>query len=349
MYHGLKLAPTIKPLLTTNVSEATEFVTKLKVTPKVVTLQDVDVDEEGKLKCNGEFHKITEFGFDSFCKLLGIPNNFAHKIPADLLFDNVKRLIKSKPDLEMVVLFRDNDEIAGVCKPPYEEKSYVDVLATFAEKPELSYIDITEELLTIGFWYENRLIPKADDDPLHVGTYVYSSILKGCNLHAFSGIWRSACKNNFVMPFFGKVKANYKKEDLMLQNFSDLLQCYDSNIYNRFQRDFHAFNTRKLFDNELASVWKSISKIVSPSETDSFMNFTEEERKTLLTKVQTRFVENKRARLVGGSIEEASYTGVLAYDVINNMTAHARDYLHGREKLAVEKLAGTWIEKIILN
>jgi len=349
MFENLKFAPAVKPLHTSDISVATAFVSNLRVTPKVLTADKVVVNEEGMLSCNGDFHKITEFGFESFCKMLGIPASFARKIPTDLLFANIKRLTASQPDLQLAILFRDNDEIAGVCKPPYVEKSYSDVLATFAEKPELTYANITEDLLTLGFWYENRIIPKADDDTLHVSTSVYSSILKSCKLHAFSGLYRTTCQNSFVMPFFGKVNANYKDEDTMLLRFAELLQCFDSTIYNRFQKDFNYFNTRKLFDTEIASIWKSVHKVVSSSEADEFFGYTEDERKTLLTTVQTRFVENKRSRLVGAAVEENAPMNVMAYDILNKITSHARLNLFGANKLAVEKIAGTWIEKIILN
>jgi len=219
----------------------------------------------------------------------------------------------------------------------------------FAEKNELSYVNISEDLMTLGFWYENRIIPKSEDDALHVGTYVYSSILKSCKVHAFSGLYRSVCENSFVMPFFGKVNANYKEEDNMLLRFAELLQCFDSTIYDRFQRDFMVFNTRKLFDTEVASIWKSAHRTISSSEIDNFFAFTEDERKTLMTTVQTRFVENKRARLVGAAIEESTPTNILAYDILNKLTSYARTNLFGANKLTVEKLAGTWIEKIILN
>jgi len=349
MFEKLKFAPSIKPLHTTDVSEATAFVSNLKVTPKVVTADKIIVNEDGMLSCNGEFHKITEFGFESFCKMLGIPASFARKIPLDLLFGNIKRLTESQPDLELAVLFRDNNEIAGICKPPYAEKSYADVLATFAEKPELSYVNITEDLLTLGFWYKGRIIPKTDDDSLNVGTYVYSSILKSCRLHAFSGLYRTLCQNSFVMPFFGKVNANYKDEEVMLLRFADLLQCFDETIYNRFQKDFAYFDTRKLFDIEVASIWKSVHRVVSSSEADEFFSYTEDERKTLLNTVQTRFIENKRSRLVGAAVEENTPTNIMAYDILNKVTSHARQNLFGTNKFALEKIAGTWIEKIILN
>jgi len=349
MFENLKFAPPIKPLHTTDISVATAFVTGLKVTPKIVSAANIIANPDGMLSCNGEFHKVTEFGFESFCKMLGIPASFARKIPQDLLFDNIRRLTESQPDLDLAVLFRDNGEIAGVCKPPYIERSYADVLAVFAEKNELSYVNVSEDLMTLGFWYENRIIPKSEDDALHVGTYVYSSILKSCKVHAFSGLYRSSCENSFVMPFFGKVNANYKEEDNMLLRFAELLQCFDATIYERFQRDFAAFNMRKLFDTEISSIWKSAHRTISSSEIDSFFEFTEDERKTLMTTVQTRFVENKRARLVGAAVEESTPTNIMAYDILNKLTSHARKNLFGSNKLAIEKLAGTWVGKIILN
>jgi hypothetical protein len=89
--------------------------------------------------------------------------------------------------------------------------------------------------------------------------------------------------------------------------------------------------------------------VVNSSEADSLLLFNEESRKALLSTVFVRGMENRRARLEGRPIDEKVLTEVSAYDILNNVTSYSRKNLFGADKLKIEKLAGSWIEKIILN
>jgi len=347
--YEFKFAKTITPLHTNDVNEAMLFTENLKVEAEPSLIKNVTVHDDGTVTYNGEPKKITRYGFESFCRKLGIPTSFARKIPEDLLLENIRRLSASKPDDEIVILKRENGDIAGVGKAPYREPSYTEVLSTFADKEYLKYINLGEAFLTIGFWFDNKPIPLTPDDILHVGTYVYSSILQACKVHAYSGLYRNSCENSFVMPYFGKVKANYKNEDVMLLKFAETLQCFDQNIYERLSTNFDVFNKRKLYDSEQASMWKSLSRVINSSEADSILKLDEETRKNLLSTVQTRFSENKRNRLEGKPVSENVPTGELVYDTINAVTSFARQNAFEDDKRKLEKLAGDWINKIILN
>lgn len=338
----------INPLHTNDPSEALGFAETLKVEPYTVRVKDLKVNEDGTVQYNGEPQKITKYGFLKFCKVLGIPASFARDIPPDLLLENIQRLSSLMEEDEIVLLRRSNLDIAGISKGDYKEPSYIDVLSSFSENPNLKYINVSEELLTICL-EEGKLVHKTDEDTLNVSTYIYSSILQECKIHGYSGLYRSSCENSFVMPYFGSIRANYKHEDTMLSKFADLIHCYDEQIYKRINTNFDAFNTRKLFDTEIAAIWKGIHKVVNSSEADSLLLFDEESRKALLSTVFVRGMENRRARLEGRPIDEKVLTEVPAYDILNNITSYSRKNLFGADKLKIEKLAGSWIEKIILN
>ena len=347
--YEFSFAPTIKPLHTSDVSEALLLTKELRVQPEPSYVKNIVVNDDGTVTYNGEPKKITQFGFESFCRKLGIPATFARKIPTDLLLQNIRRLTTTHADDAIVILKRENGDIAGIGKLPYKEPSYIDVLSTFAEKEYLKYINIGEAFLTICFWFDNKPIPRADDDICYVSTTVYSSILQACKVHAFSGVYRNSCENSFIMPYFGKVKANYKKEDTMLTKFADTLQCFDQNIYERLCKNFNVFNVRKLYDTERASMWKSLHRVVNSSEADVILKLEEETRKSLLSTVQTRFSDNKRARLEGKPVSENIFTDVLVYDALNSITSFARQNAFEDDKRKLERLAGDWIDKIILN
>ena len=347
--YEFSFAKSIVPLHTTDVNEALLFTENLKVEAEPSLIKKVEVHDDGTITYNGEPKKITRYGFESYCRKLGIPTSFARKIPEDLLLENIRRLSATKPDEEIVILKRSNGDIAGVGKSPYKEPSYTDVLSTFADKDYLQYVNIGEAFLTICFRFDNKPIVLNEKDTLHIGTYVYSSILQSCKVHGYSGLYRNACENSFTMPYFGKIKANYKNEDVMLTKFADTLQCYDQKIYERLCSNFNVFNVRRLYDTEQASLWKSLSRIVNTGEADDMLKMDEETRKNLLSTVQMRFSENKKCRLEGKSVSENVHTEVLVYDALNEITSFARRNAFEDDKRKLEKLAGDWIDKIILN
>ncbi len=219
MYESLKFAKEKKGVFTSDVNEALKVSEKLTVNPIEIQLQELEINEDGTVK-NGEERKVTKYGFENLCKILGIPKPFAREIPTELLFHNIKELQSNMGSREVILLEREDGTIANIVKPPYLESSYTDVLSHFSEREDIQYIDINESLLTIALTFKDIEIKAPDivtdefvkPDILYVGTWIYNSVLERTSLHMESGFYRTHCQNSYIAPFLGKVRANYLKE-----------------------------------------------------------------------------------------------------------------------------------------
>ena len=90
--YDFKFAKTIIPLHTNDVNEALLFTENLKIEAEPSLIRNLTMNDDGTITYNGEPKKITKYGFESFCRKLGIPTAFARKIPGDLLLNNIRRL-----------------------------------------------------------------------------------------------------------------------------------------------------------------------------------------------------------------------------------------------------------------
>ena len=79
MYESLVFAPLKDRHSVTEVDEALKLATEYVVTPTEVRLGDLQINTDATIT-NGEPRKVTVYGFEHFCKILGIPNPFARPI-----------------------------------------------------------------------------------------------------------------------------------------------------------------------------------------------------------------------------------------------------------------------------
>jgi len=320
---------------------------KLSAKPKEANVRNVESSYNGVINVDGK--PITSFAFWNYCKLIGIPMSFGNRVPIDLLFTNIERMRNERANDSLVILTDDKGVVTNIVKGPYKEIAYSDVLGSFADKP-IRYIDLGEELMTIALTFDElHFDGVGDDDMIYIGTFIYNSILKTVPLHMDSGFYRTSCSNSFIAPYLGRVRATYKLEPQeRLLRFADVIRCYDEPIYNRLKTRFSSvFTQRKMFEHEIANLWKKVSSVLDISESDILLKYSEEDRKLLLARTTNWARENKRARLLGESVKEPTQTDAFAYSVLNDITSKARD-LHGNEKLELEKIAGKWIEQLIL-
>ncbi|MCK9542530.1 MAG: hypothetical protein M0R03_10940 [Novosphingobium sp.] len=350
-FENLVFAPKIPAYRFSQVSEAIAYAEEVTVTPIPTTLGDLIVNTDATIGDNKQ--KITRYGFEKLCVLLGIPKPFAQKIPNDLLFENIRRLKADNPGQEIVVLERNNGEIASIVKAPYTEPSYGEMLSVFQERPDLKYIDVEEKLLTICVAFDDVCaVGESDADTLFVSSFMYGSITKETKMKLFSGLYRTQCSNSFICPFLGSSFANYQHKDkaLMLSRFAETVRCYNQEIANRILNRFSSLLNRNMFKHEVARMWAGLSMIVGKSEADVIIGFGgDEERKVLLKEVETWKATNRRNRIEGKTISEPTLSPFKTYKVLNDITAYSKDHLHGVEKKNTETLAGNWIHDIILN
>jgi hypothetical protein len=349
MYETLTFAPTLPFERVKNVDEATNFAMNLTVNPIPLPVGDLKINEDGTVT-NSTTHKVTKFGFESLCSILKIPHPFARNIPNDLLFENIRRLQQENSSTDIVLLEREDGDIANIVKAPYSESSYLDILSTFASKENIEYIEVGERLLTIALTFKEVSVQGPDNNPFYVGNFIYSSILKKVLTHFISGFYRTQCSNSYLCPFMGKVTANYMTKDpnQRLLRFSELVERIDTDVVERVSVHMNRFQNRTLYDDELMRLFGRVSKVVSYGEADVLLKTSEEERKTMFPKVMSRQTSNKRARLLNQPIEETTPTLVSAFDAINNITSYAQK-LYGIERRDLERIGGEWLGNILLN
>jgi hypothetical protein len=339
-----------KIFVTTDINDAlAEAEANYQIEAEPYALRDLTIDKEGTV--NG--CKVTEYGFNCLLKVLGIPVSYAKKIPRELLFTNIYSMQRDKAGTEVFVLSRPNEEIASVVKAPYDEITYSDVLAAFSDYPAIKKFTLAEELLVITLSFEELEVRGATgEDIFNVGIFAYNSILKATQLHVESGLYRDICRNSYLLPIMGKVRAEYKEEDHMqrLLRFADNIRCYDTDVVNRLQLRFSsAFNDRSLLDDEVVKYWRSLSRVVGTADADKLVGIDEETRGDLVSTITKRTRRNKRNALLGKEITESMSTDISAYKFMNGITSFAQELKDISAMIATEKIGGQIIQDLVLN
>jgi hypothetical protein len=352
-------APFLPAHRTTDPNEALDIVKDLAVQPVEVRLGDLVVGEDGALAlCNAktaqkDLYVPTRYAMQSFCSILGIPKPFARQIPLDLLLTNIHRLQNASADQNVCLLVRPGtDQVANIVKAPYTEISYIDFLTAFIAKTNIKHIDITEELVKISLNFDEKRISFGEEgEGLLVQTAIYNSILRSVPLQMSSGLYRTLCENSFVMPFLGKVKANYLLEEgPRLLRFADNVEVHDGEVLQHIFNFASSIPARPLHINEWSMLWKRVKTLVGDADADNIMETDEATRKDTLTKALDWQNEKKNARLKGTLAPDPIVTPDFVYTIANNITAFAHsEAVAGMTQMRLERLGGLCLEKFILN
>lgn len=352
MYPEFKFAPASSVVSCSNVSEAIEEAYKIIVNPIPSIVGELQIKDKNSILFGNQERKITEAGFESYLKVLGIPPVFARKLSADLLLYNIDKLSKEKPGEEITVLERPNGEIASIVKGEYKEIPYVDIISNFADKP-VKHLDMSETLLKMVFTFTELKIPDLNDnqDTFYVGEFLTSSLIKAVSLQSNSGLYRTQCSNSFIMPLLGKVKANYmKKPDVMLKRFVDAFECYSKDMVAAVMSGFKERKEKRLKEHQVKAVWEKFSKLLSKSDADELFSFDEDARNALLSNARGYLLEVKQAEKLSRPLPQPIETPYSCYGTANSITttAHTRTY-DAIDQLKSEVLGGQILQWMIFN
>jgi hypothetical protein len=347
--HRFKFAKSYNEKTFTDVNEALLEASKLNVNPIPVTVGDISVTQDGLIKIGEEEKLITILGLKSYCKVLGIPIDFAETIPEDLLLTNIKRLTQDQLGLEVELLEREDGTLASIVKHPYKEIPYSDILGRFAEKDPIN-IKLSEELMKISFRFDELKVPGFNDseNTFYISEYLISSLVKKISFQAVSGLYRTQCENSFIMPLLGKLKANYlKTAEKRLETFAQAFEYYDSEVVASIFRNFSSSVSRKITLPQFKYIWDNFSNIASKSEADLLFQIDEDSRKILLTNATQYLYEVKKAKNLGQVLPEPTDTPYNCYDTSNSITTIAHERLNGIESLKAEILGGTILQWMV--
>lgn len=349
-FTDLSFAPLIPAQSFTDIKSAMEYANNITVIPNVTTFEHLIINTDATI--GQDHHKITTYGFENLCKILGIPKPFARMIPNDLLFENIRRLRQDNLGTEIAILSRENGEIASIVKAPYKEPSYGDLLGLLAARKDVRYIDLGEQYLTAGIAFEDmKLKAEYEEDELFVASFIQSSIVKESPLRSVSGFIKSKDSVNFIYPAMGTSRANYKEEDttLLLAKFGDGIRCYNFQTVEAIGKGLNAFGKYRFSEAELVGVWRNLSNILYKSLADEIIGFTEEERKIVVKNVTKLKKENRDAALAGGVLKDSINSLFDAFDTLFKISSHATEKTHESVRFRIEKLAGNWFSNLILS
>lgn len=356
MYSQMKFAEYVKPVRTRIINDAISIAKDLTVTPIKTTFGKISINPEGLLiyEAHPEGKRMTRYAFERLYRMLGISGQFALKIPIDLLLVNIHRLLGENSSDEISMLERPDGSIAGFVKKKYDETSYLNVLSCFTDREAFQYIDIGEIMLTICLGFQKTKFrdprgPSPDSDFLMAGSHIYSSILRETQLKLESILYRTYCTNSFVMPFFGKIRADYRLEsEPRLLDFSKNVEHYDKELLEAITVNSEGIEERRFFEHEVVSLHRKLQKYIGSSTTDGLIGVKEEDRKLMLQRVDVWKEENKRNKMFNLPMNEPSLTSFLAYDILNNVTNYAAS-VHESTKRSIEVIAGTVLGNILLG
>ena len=350
MYETLTFAENRSIVSTRDLSTAISVAESLLVTPHFTTVGALIVNENATLT-NGTTKKITKYGFERFCGILGIPRPFARKIPEDLLFENIQRLQKSQPDLEVVILQRPDGDIASIVSTPYDEYTYGEMLAVLGEKPDIASFEIGERFLRMDIDLKKTMFSAKDpNDFFYVRNFIIGSIVKETSLHSYSGLYRTICSNSFIGPYMGNIKANYmlEKTTRLLRFASICANNYSGDVYNRMSTNMKTLPDKLLNEHEFVGIWKNVKTVIGNGEADAILKTSEEERKQIMRRVNVWQKENVQFKLEGIALHSEVPMPVLAYDAVNAITERSQAF-NGPERIKLEKIGGDWLRTYLLN
>lgn len=334
----------------TDMNEALGKASELVVNPVEATVGDISITSKGLINFGGEERKTTRIGFESYCKILGIPPQFGRFIPEDLLLHNIERLSKDNSGDRVTLLERSDGTFASIVKSPYKEIPYADVLSRFADKDNIRKVEMSEELMKIVFTFEELKVPDLDDrnDTLYVGDYVLSSLIKETSLHAVAGLFRTQCDNSFIMPVLGKLRANYlKTPEKRIELFAQAFECYDNDLVATVFRNVSINVNNHIKKHQFKYVWERYSKILGKTEADQLFSIDEDQRKLLLAEANNYMSEVKKAKTLGLVVPPPEDSIFECYNIANQITTIAHQRLDGIDSVKAETLGGTILQWMI--
>jgi hypothetical protein len=341
----------------TDVEEAITKAIDFEVDVLPVSLGDLSISSKGNIYLkNSEYpYKITLKGFESFLKILGIPISYAKKVSPELLFHNIYKLLSYKEEETVKILFRKDNSILSIVKSNYSEIPFKDLLLEFQSKP-IKKIEISDELLKISFAFSELDLSKDGSipiDSIFVGEFLLATQTSGIPLQLNSGFYKTTCQNSYIIPFLGKIVADYSKSpDVRLKKFYDAFECFNFNlvtaVFENFKRNLRS--TMNVLDFE--DTWRKLLPLFSEGGADLIFSIDETSRKSLLTKAKAYKDEKKKAEIFGDTNFnlEPDNTIFTYYDIADKLTTQAHVVLHDlRDQITAEKIGGHLLQKMIFQ
>lgn len=354
---GLKFAPTLNSYTGNSLVEALEFSQQTTFSTVSCILHDLSMscNEENTVTVFGVTYQFTDFAYRNFCKILGIPNPFAYQIPHDLLFHNISSLLALYSSLQVTLIVRHTNNlpvIANVVKGDFKDIFISDFLAFFDGKDNISYIELGENLCSIGLLWDHAVSFFIEDKgtalTFKLGSVVYNYPTGHRKLHVTTCLYDLKTGAYFILPVLGKMNATYSlaPEERMLR-FVETLEVYDSDIVALFEtRLSYLHNSINYFD--FCKLWSNLKLLAGDQVANTLMNVDEGTKASIFKEVAS--INQKDAK-IKGEFEKTQNSLVLphtVYDIITNISSYGLTAF-GDLRKSFETLAGKFLTKSILQ
>lgn len=317
--------------------------------------KDIQATTAGSIKIKGDEHQITQWGFEKFCGILGIPKPFARKIPQELLDENIAKLLKEKDEEDEMLLFNSKKGLVGVAKggnDPFDNVDFLSQMSTmYSSKIDLHNVIVNDRGITVNFF--SPMIPSLEPkqgDVTRVGFNTHNSDTGGCPTISHLFLYRLQCENGAIMKeVWGSAKRTYNKKitkETSLINFSKQTESISTNAV-LLTDCFGKMVEWNVEDEYFKKCWNTVRRIVgSESVVDEALEVSAEGRKELFAKISKRKSVNRMKLIDNISPEEAEPMDFTYYDLYNKVTAMEKEFTLD-EKINLRKAGGEILYKIL--
>lgn len=317
--------------------------------------KQLEATNTGKIKIKGEEHKITQWGFEKFCGILGIPKPFARKIPEELLDQNVSRLLKEKNQEDNVLFFNSKRGLLGVGKggnDPFDNIDFLTQMSTLhSKKTEIHNVIVSDRGVTVDFF--SPAIPNLEPkkgDVTRVGFNSHNSDTGGAPTASHLFLYTLACENGAIMKeVWGSAKRTYNKKiskETSLINFSKQTEQLSTNAA-LLTDCFTKMTEWNVPDDYFRKCWTTVKRIIgSEAVVDEALDVSADDRKELFAKIAKRKSANRRKLIDNIQPDEAEPMDFTYYDLYNRVTTMEKDYRLD-EKINLRKTGGEILYRVL--
>lgn len=323
------------------------------LTPFLKQRQQIDTERvsfefngNATFKIDGQTHKTTKYGLQSFCRMLRIPDPFAKAIPLDLLQQNINRLSSFLTEVDVVL--NVNNEITGFVPRKYRPLETLDLFnglqEVFKEQTIENFravLGTTNSIIT----YTSEVFPRLEPivgDVTQVGVEVTNSEVKDLDASAGLFLYRLICSNGVSMGSqWGRASRS-----------KDAKLSYES-MFSRFIRQIKDFRTNadalsgvykelpniSLNSKEFVKIFGALQRGFGSDTALGLINLEKEDAKEIY-----QFEKDRTNWRATGNLDKFGMhprdTELNAFDVFNKITAFGRDLKNTKESRRARAIGG---------
>lgn len=330
---------------------------------RAISLDQLCLDEDLRIRVDGDERQVTYRAFDDLRRILGIPEQFARDTPRELFAIIVDRL--GRLHQQAVVVVTRDDVVAGIVdpakwsrghrgtRPHFEPVTNHELLALIEE------VRTDEESVTITICDAGIKVDITDDttgiepqvgDVIRVGTSIVGSETGGPAPSARGYTLRLLCANGATAPTsFGEVRFSTDwrvRHERRLAAFGQATRAFSVDMV-KLRTALDGVAEGELNDEMFWSLYRSAAYIFrsqkNPLEqADRVLGVTATRRKELILRVRER---QKAIRGRGVNVVASLPSGIRAWHAFNGVTAAGRDEGDYQRRVALERLGGDLLKE----